>query len=443
MKRLAVILTLLVVLPAVFTGCACGASYPQAFISEVLSDGDDTIVAYELLRDVGDEDDRLQKDICLQKLDGNGGVLWDETLFSITDGGTGGIIMTGSSGGVFVAWEVYLYGDDGQHYDFDHSTLAAIDNDGDVRWRQDFAEKDIQMVSGGGGVVMAWEEGASVYARGVDSGGEVLWEQTVGSGGYPKLAEGEEGETLVLLTDYDNYSFLVQKLGADGQLLWGEEGVVVEHIETEFQLDPQLVSDGSGGAIVAWVEETSHQLAGELWLERISADGLSSARDVINGPLGAMHTNLRVVGDEPLGIIAVWEGSGDGIELCVMRDNPLSSYLWPEEGVSICSGQPHSPMFEAVSDGDWGVVVAWMDADRKLYVQRVNGQGEKLWGDEGVFVASGVCRWALWLGGDSDNGFVLGWSSGSNVNQPDDSYLQKLDAEGNILWGEGGIRLGH
>jgi hypothetical protein len=46
------------------------------------------------------------------------------------------------------------------------------------------------------------------------------------------------------------------------------------------------------------------------------------------------------------------------------------------------------------------------------------------------------------LCGDKQGGFIIGWSTGWDTYQPNDSYIQKVDAEGHLLWGEEGIRLG-
>jgi hypothetical protein len=435
MKRL-LVMALLVVAVAM-SGCTCYGAYPKELISEVLSDGGNAFVAYELQRGVGDQDVRLQK------LDDSGDVRWDETLYSGDNSRVGGTIMAAGDDGVLVAWEVYLPEDGGEGpHRFDHATLASVDSDGEVRWQQDFAEAGMQMVACGGGVVMAWGDGESCLVRRVDSGGDVLWEETLGSGYGPELVVGGEGEALILWNDDDNHSFLVQKVDSNGQLLWGEEGVAVEYAEAVFSPEPQMVSDGAGGAIVAWVEESSDEPPSCVWLQRITSDGQYLSKTAIGGPMAVVVPHMRLVGDEPMGVIVVWEGIGDGIELRVMRDNPLSSYLWPKEGVSICSGLHQSPRFAATSDGKGGVVVAWIDGERRLHAQRLDYYGQKLWGDEGVLIAQGACELSVWVVGDSDNGFVLGWTSGFTTYNPDDSYLQKIDAEGNVLWKEGGIRLG-
>jgi hypothetical protein len=436
-KKLAVILPLLVVLPLIISGCTCYGAYPKEFIAEVLSDGDDTFVAYRLERNVGDHD------VHLQKIAPDGDVLWDEALYSGDNSRVDNVSMVAGNDGVLVAWDILLPEDGGEGpHDFDRATLANVDNDGDVRWQQDFFEEGIQMVGDGdGGVVMAWQDSGVCSARGVDSQGDLLWEESLGDGGGPELVVGEEGEAFILWNDYDNHSFVVQKVSADGELLWGEEGVVVEYLEEAFQPEPQMVSDGMGGAIVAWVEEKGNQPLGELCLQRIFSYGQDLGSTTISGPRTAMTPNMRVLGDELMGIIVVWEGIGDGIELCLIRSSSLSSYLWPSEGVSVCSGLSKSPRFNATSDGKGGVVVAWIDGDRRLYAQRLDSVGEKLWGDEGVLVAKGACEMSVWLSGDSYNGFVVGWTSGFTTYNPDDSYTQKLDAEGKVLWDEGGIKI--
>ncbi|MBA7559057.1 MAG: hypothetical protein GH159_03375 [Dehalococcoidia bacterium] len=440
MKKLfgpgAVALLVALLASVVLGGCPYGA-HPKELISDVLSDGDDTFVAYELQRDVGDHDVRLQK------LDRHGDVLWDEALFRGDESRVGGVSMVAGDGGVLVAWEVYLpeNGGEGPH-DFDHATLASVDGDGDVRWQQDFADEAIQMVAdGGGGVVMAWQDGEVCYARGVDSGGEVLWEEAIGNGGSPKLVAGGEGETFILWNDQNNHSFLVQKLDSNGQSLWPEEGVSVEYAVTAMPPEAQIVSDGAGGAIVAWIDEATDQPPSELRLQRIGDEGQDLSKTAVGGPTVHVVPHIRLVADEPLGYIVVWESIGDGIELRAMRHNLLSSYLWPEEGVVVCSALSQSPRFDATSDGKGGMVVIWIDSERRLYAQRLDYYGQKLWGDEGVLIAQGACELSVWVEGDSNSGFVVGWTSGFTTYHPDDSYIQKIDAEGNVHWGERGIKI--
>jgi hypothetical protein len=441
---LAAIVLAIVVLASLVLGGCFGGTHPKELIAEVWRHGNDTFVAYRLERDISDSDIRLQK------LDGDGNVLWDAVLFSGDNSRASGTRMVGGDDGVLVAWDVYLPEDGPEGpYSFDHVTLASVDGEGAVRWQQDFAEKGIVMVTdGGGGVIMAWTEGEAFYARGVDSRGDVLWEQALGGGGGGlTMAVGGEGEALILWNDYDNRVFRLHKVGVGGELLWSEEGVAIEYAETAVQPEPQILNDGLGGAMVVWVEDSNGQLPYYLWLQKIGDEGQDLGRFVLCELMAPMGPLTRVVPDEPmdLGIIVVWKDLRDGTGLYAMRDSPLRSFLWTPNGMPVCTGMTQiSPFFDAVSDGDGGVVVAWMDGDRRLYLQRLDYFGDRVWGenDEGVLVADDVASWPIWLVGDEDNGFVVGWLSGFDANHPDDSYIQKIDIRGDILWEDGGVQIG-
>ena len=49
---------------------------------------------------------------------------------------------------------------------------------------------------------------------------------------------------------------IVQKVDISGNNLWGDYGIVVVNADGR-QEDPQLVTDGSGGAYIIWMDESS------------------------------------------------------------------------------------------------------------------------------------------------------------------------------------------
>ena len=87
------------------------------------------------------------------------------------------------------------------------------------------------------------------------------------------------------------------------------------------------------------------------------------------------------------------------------------------------------------------MVVAWIDGDRKLYAQMLDAFGQKQWDDKGILIAKGTCHLPVQLCGDNQGGFIIGWSTGVEAYHPNDSYLQKIDSDGNLLWGQDGIQL--
>ena len=290
---------------------------------------------------------------------------------------------------------------------------------------------------------MVWTTKEVYRALRVDGHGNVLWEKTIGSGGTGlKLAASENGESFILWDNYDNHYFVVQKLSPSGEVLWREEGVQIEYLVTASEQQPQLISDGSGGAIITWAELVGGGQSSHVWLQRIGADGQVLGKDAVRELTSPINTKIKAVGDRPLGVIVVWEDLRDGMALYAMKDNPLSSFLWPENGVPVCTDLPRvSPRFDAVSSGDGGVLIAWIDGDRKLYAQMLDAFGQRLWGDKGILIATGACNLPVKLSGNSEYGFVVGWCAGKEVHHPKKSYIQKIDSEGKLLWGKKGVKI--
>jgi len=414
-------------------------------ISSVLSDETgNTFVAYRAERSIGDHD------IHLQKIDPEGAVLWDNTLFTGDDRRANVIgMVSDENNGVFITWEVLAPedGKEGPHH-FDRNILMKVDAQGQIQRRQDLFEMGMQMVNDGmGGVIIAWATKDDFRVLREDGSGSTLWAQTIISRGTGlKLAAGENGESFVLWNNRDNPYFVAQKLGADGQILWAQEGmpegVRIKHLDTTLPPEPQIISDGSGGAIVSWAEVTSGGMPSYVWVCWVGDDGQIHSADPVRDLTSTINTQIRAVADGQLGVTVVWEDHRDGMALYLKRNNPLSSFLWPENGVPVCTGLPDvSPRFETMGDGEGGVVVAWIDGDRKLYAQMLNASGQKQWGDQGILIAKGVCDLPLELSGDSWTGFVVGWCEGTEIHHLEKSYVQKIDAEGNLLWGDNGIKV--
>jgi len=419
----------------------------EKVITSVLSDAaGNAFVAYRLERSVGDHD------ICLQKIGSEGNTLWDKQLF-IGDDRRASVLgmVTDGNGGVFIAWEVLTpeNGKEGPHH-FDRNILMRVDGQGEIKLNQDFYVRGMKMVSDGvGGIILGWatEEDHRVLRE--DGNGSTLWAHPVSSRGTGlKLAAGENGESFILWRYLDNPYFVVQKLSADGQVLWGEEGmpegVRIKHLDTALPPEPQIVGDATGGAIVSWAEALGGGMPSYVWLCRIGDEGQVLMTNPVRELASTVNSQVSLVSDGQLGAIVVWEDHRDGMALYTQRPytNPLSSYIPPENGVSVCTGLPEvSPRFDAIFDGKGGVIVAWIDGNRKLCVQKLDSVGQRQWGDEGILIADGVCDLPVMITKVKQNGFAIGWCTGKDKHIPEDSFIQRIDLEGNLLWGSEGIKL--
>src|SRR5690606_38943485 len=97
-----------------------------------------------------------------------------------------------------------------------------------------------------------------------------------------------------------------------------------------------------------------------------------------------------------------------------------------------------------VSDGSGGAIIAcsYKEAEtgkKKLLVQRLDATGKALWGN-GVVVTNSD-HITHFIAFDGQGGAIVAWGSGKSMFKSERSYVQRVDSEGKLLWGVGGIRL--
>ena len=73
-------------------------------------------------------------------------------------------------------------------------------------------------------------------------------------------------------------------------------------------------------------------------------------------------------------------------------------------------------------------------------MQKVNGNGETLWGENGVALIEGDYD-GYSLAADGQGGAIAGWGVGRGLFRGERAYIQRVSSEGELLWGRKGIRL--
>ena len=240
---------------------------------------------------------------------------------------------------------------------------------------------------------------------------------------------------------------IVQKVDVNGENLWGNYGVVAVNASGR-QEDPQLVTDGSGGAYIIWMDyriETDAE--GDIYAQHVLSDG-SLEWD----PEGLALVNQSGQQSSP-NICS----DGQGGAYVIWKDNAQSSYgdiyathlssegvILGGQGVPIItySSYRSSPSLNTGGSGD--AVLVWSDdrnADEDLYAQRISvGSGtiNTQWGTGGKLVCD--------LTGDqtsprvaqySGDNTIITWEDGRNSST--DVYYQILDEEGIGQLDEGGV----
>jgi len=314
-------------------------------------------------------------------------------------------IMSDSSGGAITIYEV-LKGDDARGL-----YAQRISPEGDFVW----GERGTLIDSGYGG----W---SSLNLHIVDdgsSGAIIAW------GKYPSKPDWNSppGERMAQRVT------TITKVDSQGNILWQKE---VDRVG-------RMISDGSGGAIIAWREEYS----GSLFLQRIGPQGGLLWHEDNTVLLGTCRRLHDLTNDALGNAFIVWDD--DEQNLFAQKIDSSGESLWGQSGLLVCDGFSSEP--KVIADNSGGAVLAWYhekqgerggsEISPQIYSQRMSPEGNILWQPEGVPVSIGsqVMLGQPRLVSDDSGGAIVFWESRVSI------YAQRINATGNALWPEGGIQV--
>ena len=288
----------------------------------------------------------------------------------------------------------------------------------------------------------------------------------------PRLISDNAGGAIITWED-GLRDICAQRVDAGGRVLWKDDGVPICSLPVWALVDaPQLTSDGAGGAIIAWSDTRSDKdpdiyglINADIYAQRVDANGRMLWKNdgvpVCTAVGSQPYTQL--VSDGAGGAIIAWydERSGRKFrwDIYAQRVDASGRMLWENDGVLICRAA-ESISFPLISDGAGGAIIAW--EEQSIYIQRVDANGRMLWKDDGpsrFIVVNGKTLWknygicvftALYataskpqLASDGEGGVIIAWRDHPDQypgrSSGDDIYAQRVDASGRMLWNDDGV----
>jgi len=306
---------------------------------------------------------------------------------------------------------------------------------------------------GAGGAVMAWTDYRNssyrdIYAQAVDTTGAVQWTadgvavSTATQTQYNPIIIGDgSGGAIIFWADKRNdpepYSLYAQHIDVNGNAQWAADGVLVAATPGYI---PSVASDGAGGAIVTWSDNTN-----KVFAQRINAAGefWAGGAELIS----ALGYRPSIASDGGGGAIISWtEGSGG---VYAQRLNSSGVEQWAAGGAAVVSEADISEQNVAmVSDGQGGAVILLTRyrADPAIsgyYVQKINANGVVQWSSP-VWLTDGGYNTSPFIS-DGLGGAMISWWASSNYDPYNDRaiYVQGVDTDGNLRWTLDGLLVGH
>ena len=250
----------------------------------------------------------------------------------------------------------------------------------------------------------------------------------------------------------------VQRLASDGSKLWPAAKQVATTLTDK--MFPAAVASGQGGVIVAWAEGRSGgcivegQAECDIYAQKFDGNGQrlwrNVGRPVVRAPKNQGVASIALASDEQGGVYAAWVDARPSC--CKIYAQHLGADgrpLWAENGIRI-SPEPFivfGPIDEplAIGDGEGGVLIAWIESQvnpvterSPLKVQRLDADGNALWSDGGLPVGTPSSVYFS-MAPDSDGGALIGYTM-DGVNGFFDAAVQKVALDGTTPWGPEGVR---
>jgi hypothetical protein len=413
-------------------------------------------------------------DVRCEKVNRDGELIWGENNRGVPVCSSNSVqdqicLLEDGDGGCFFLWGDQRNGDAGDIY-----ALRILNNGRkDARWRENgnpiVVEAGSQInarccIDGENGMIVLWIDDRiggdfNIWAQRLAPSGELLWGDGAGipvcnqedQQRQPKICtDGEGGAFLTWRDDRNmdetNWDIYVQRIDADGNLMWSEAdgGIPLCTAEGE-QKKPIIIKSEPGSAIIVWEERANRniygmRISGADEMERMwePEQGLPISRAI--GDQNQVHLSP----DNDGGVFVIWEDKRFGgfpeVDVWAQHINIDGEIQWDENGILVCGAAEEDdegfftqfkPVIQPLLNG--GCIAVWGDkrsGSTQLYGQCLNVDGEAQWEETGRLLIEGLSQSAMkpqvLCSGHRE--FVLAWLDGRSSTLGCFPFIQKCIA---------------
>ena len=293
-----------------------------------------------------------------------------------------------------------------------------------------------------------------IYAQRMTGGGAPLWVSSgvpicTATGVQEEVEFVYDGTGAVIITWHDtrgaDTDIYAQKVDALGNVAWPSDGVPVCTAPGNQQY-PKIISDGAGGAIITWQDFRSS--ASGIYAQRIDTLGKIVWTDNGVRACNALAYRPSIVSDGAGGAIVAWWDARDGNkDVFAQRILANGTVHWTGNGIEVCTTggdqQVDNEFYWSVSDGSGGAIVTWTDqrsGGKDVYAQRIDGQGQVVWTRDGVPVSTVPGdQYGAEIASDGAGGAIVSWNDKRAGSI--DIYGQRIDSLGSPRWTIHGVSI--
>jgi len=232
-----------------------------------------------------------------------------------------------------------------------------------------------------------------VYAQRIDASGTVQWTtngvvicNAINTQSNPRIEPDGSNGALIGWVDKRNgsdYNIYVQRINSSGVVQWAANGVsVCSAANNQSALDMKYI--GSAGLVLSWKDDRVSN--NEIYTQLVSLSGTAQlATNGIKLSNAFKSINPNTVSDGSGGAIIAWQDSTSlGWDISSQKINSAGAIQWANGGVTVCNASDDQVNASQVSDGNGGAVYAWDDhrngSDYDIYAHHLYFDGSSMVG---------------------------------------------------------------
>lgn len=270
-----------------------------------------------------------------------------------------------------------------------------------------------------------WQDNGLPLRQGIN----IEWQRTI--------APAENGSIIFVWSDVRDgqRDVYAQKIDTTGTLLWGIGGMAVTSIAGR-QEDPVAITDGNGGAFIAWVDYRNGAMS-DIYIQHLDATG-SLLLDPAGIPIctaDSVQISISMCTDSLGGVFLVWQDKRTGVDDDIYGTHVGADHQVVDQGlgvpIAIGSGAQIEKSLEYAGNNTAQVV--WKDAysgNTNVFGQRLNTDMSFVWTEKLPVAATAdlesVPR-TTFIGGDTA---LIAWQQ---TDSTDRAMYQLTDSNGLVL----------
>jgi hypothetical protein len=290
----------------------------------------------------------------------------------------------------------------------------------------------------------------NIFAQRIGPDGNRLWGQYgvyVGNGskvvmGLDISGDGQGGSYVTYCSSWNQYAVFLSHITPQGVIDCSDINIAGSG-GTEGGFNATLASDGQGGVYIAWEHWNDVDIGNaDIHLNRfVGSQAWATGEKVICDAL-KNQVDPQIIGDGIGGAIIVWRDSrGTDKDIYAQHISSSGEIQWNPNGMAVCTAEGHQEYPKICEDGLGGVLIAWPDqrpGAAGIYAQKIDHSGTAVWEQNGLPVYTLPTVGAeMAILSDGDGGAFIVYQDSRLGNW--DLFIYRVNSDGTTDWPSTGL----